>query len=184
MRLSVGCLLLLIACTRAPAPKVEPGTKEVIVEPAAPLLGDPKPVSLGPVAVESGATAPLEAVQGHPERAEMTQVLEVPLVTRATVTTVPPQVTVVSELREVQVNLNISGAAYTELAVEFTSPSGQVFDRQVTQLSGLARERQSAQFTLPVMGTLIDSSAIVGTWSAHFFLQGQEIASTTFEVTP
>jgi hypothetical protein len=87
-----------------------------------------------------------------------------------------------SELRSVGVKIEVRGAEPSQLAVEFVTPAGQVFDRQVTRLTGTLVDTQTAEFELPVAGTLIDSSTIVGTWHARFLLEGVEVSTLSFEV--
>ena len=168
----LGCCLLVTGCTQTSAPKVEQNSKEVVVQPDVtpffpPLKPPPQPSQFGPL---DRTSEPVRVVL--PKR-----------VAGATVSTFPRETTAASELREVHVKLDVVGALPAELSVEFTSPSGQIFDRQSTQLTGSPLEHQTAEFTLPVMGTLIDSSSIIGTWQARFLLENDELSSVSFEVT-
>ena len=80
-----------------------------------------------------------------------------------------------SQLLEVLVRVDVEGVDPSEVAVEFTTPTGQVFDRQVKQLTQPRTEKQSVEFGLPVAGTFITSNQLVGTWQARVFLAGVEL---------
>jgi hypothetical protein len=172
MRAAVGCVLwFAVGCVQSPATSVEQNTKEVVVTPeAAPYFPELKPAEFA----HPTAHAAIE-----PRDVARTLVSA-----SSSVSTFPPDVTAAGDLREVHVQLDVLGTPPAEASVQFMSPSGQLFDRQSTRLTGTVHDKQSAQFTLPVMGTLIDSSAIVGTWRAHLFIDDAEVSAVSFEVTP
>jgi hypothetical protein len=171
MRAGALVCLLLLGCTEALAPKLDQNAKQVEAIP------DPPPVFAPPQTPGPLRTEPV------PDRVRLAPI-HVPLVTHPTLTTEPAAATQISELRVVRVALEVFGADPSEVAVEFTAPTGEIFERQATQLTGTRFDHQTAEFALPVAGTLIEQLEMVGTWQARFFLRGVENSWLSFEVTP
>lgn len=79
----------------------------------------------------------------------------------------------------------VTGAAGpTSATLDLISPRGEMYQRQVETLFGSAFDAQSVVFELPVAGTVIDTHALAGTWTAALTVNGAEIARQTFELQP
>lgn len=171
MRLApLCCVLLITGCPDRVAPNVEENSNLVRVEPEPKgVLPDP------PVVVQPPPVIPVEKQQPPPK---------VALVLDRSLITEPEGATTLSELREVTVKLDVEGVDPSEVSVEFTTPEGTVFNRQVTRLTQTRYHRQHVEFSMPVAGTVISSAQLVGTWQAHLFLEGVELSSLSFEVKP
>lgn len=106
-----------------------------------------------------------------------------PLTFTAKVDTAAPQSMPLSALDAIDVSLTLSGAfAGSKVAVEFVAPGDTVYERREAALSGSVFDEQQLSFTLPVAGTLIDSSKLAGVWTARFELDGVELTTQTFEL--
>ncbi len=106
-----------------------------------------------------------------------------PLAFTAKIDTVAPQSMPLSALDAIDVSVRLSGAfAGSKVAVEFVAPGNAVYERRESALTGSLFDEQQLSFTLPVAGTLIDSSKLAGTWTARFELDGVELTTQTFEL--
>ncbi len=169
MRWAPGfCALALVACTSERiSPRVEEGTLPVLV------IDDP-PVVFAEI---GNRDAPVRL--GRNPFEPKVEVSIVP-----TLVTEPPLTTALSDLREVHVAVDVVGVPPSELVVEFTSPEGQVFDRQAQVLTKTKYDRQQVAFAMPVAATHISAMQMTGTWNARVFHRGALIATLPFEVTP
>ncbi|MFZ5471912.1 MAG: hypothetical protein ACOZIN_20975 [Myxococcota bacterium] len=97
----------------------------------------------------------------------------------------PPAQSSVGEVRQLLIGLSVTGAeAQSELALEWVAPAGIVFQRAAQRLSGSPFDEQRASFGMPVAGTAIDSNSLWGTWTVRCQLNGVELATRHFELTP
>ncbi|MFT3841406.1 MAG: hypothetical protein QM723_30730 [Myxococcaceae bacterium] len=157
-------LLLLWCCACAPssAPKLEQHTEDVTVRP---------PVLQG-----------VPVMQAPPGPAELPPP---PLSTSFTVAFDPDPMQPVSELRQITVTVDLIGASSSAMRFEFVTPSGAVFDARTAALSGDPYQHQTVPFVLMVAGTLIDSSAMSGSWTGRALLDDGNLAGQqAFEVHP
>ncbi len=171
MRVALLCCCLLLACTQKPsAPYVDDGSNlvKVVADPPIVFPDPPAPATFETPAEVDGASQVPQAI----------------IAIRPTLVTEPLNTTQVSELREVHVTVDVSGVDPSELALEFVSPEGDVFERQTARLTERRTVAQSVEFLLPVAGTLIASTQRVGTWQARLFHDGAPVQTLSFEVTP
>lgn len=166
----LSLMWMISGCSELVAPTVEQNTNLVKV------LPEPKVEIPGPPAAE--VYVPSERLE------EALPPPKVKLIFVPTLSTEPPETTQVGLLREVRLSIDVQGLDPSALAVEFVAPEGNVFNRQVKQLNQKRTVRQQVDFTLPVAGSLIASSNLVGTWQAHVFHNDVEVAALSFEVTP
>lgn len=97
----------------------------------------------------------------------------------------PADTTSTSDVRSVFLEVDIDGAAaQSELAMELLTPRGSAYHRQVETLTGSAYDKQQVTFDVPVAGTMIDSSRLHGQWTARILVNGELVATETFELTP
>jgi hypothetical protein len=98
------------------------------------------------------------------------------------IATEPPRTRQLGLIRTVNVNLDLIGVNPGTVTLEFVAPSGQVFQSDRAELVGTAFENQQLSFSLPVAGTLIDSSSLVGRWTTRVFVSGVQMGDAQFEV--
>lgn len=150
---------------------------------AAPTLEDTA-LPVQPVEVPPTVWPPLapgESLFSHSTEVPREQKTK-PATAQVSVTMDPPAMRQIGELRAVKATVTVLGGGPTALTMEFIAPSGQVFNRQEgTAVEGEARQ---TEFSLPVAGTLIDSSALTGTWRARVFFEGRVVGENAFEVLP
>lgn len=169
--LPCAALLVFAACAKAPAvdaasaPELIPASQVNVSEPEVlppdALTVLPKefdqPVQLPPPALSATTCAVYDPVAGRTVSDVMT-------------------VTVCAEV--------LGAAAGTRLSVEFLTPQDMPFERREAPVTGTAYTRQRFDFSLPVAGTMIDSSHMGGQWKAKFFLDGAPLAVQTFDLSP
>jgi len=125
-----------------------------------------------------GGTAPEPRPQVEPPS-------PVPVEGQATVSFEPATARAVSSVREVHVDLMVSGVqGQGKLDVEFIAPGSMAYEKRSTELQAQPSERRSLRFTLPVAGTAVTSSRLEGTWEARFFLDGAPLAVAPFTLEP
>jgi hypothetical protein len=91
----------------------------------------------------------------------------------------------IAELQRLELGVSVVGAEGPhELAVEFITPSGDVYRRSAQPLSGSAFETQAVSFELLVSGTNIELGNMSGTWTARVLLDGTPLATRAFELAP
>ena len=66
---------------------------------------------------------------------------------------------------------------------DFHAPDGTSFQRSATVVEEVWAETPLT-FSLPVSGTVIDSSALVGTWSVQYLVDGVALTSLSFDLEP
>jgi|GEM_PF-3469417 len=163
----VGALALAACTAERVSPRVDEGTLPVQVLDEAPVVFPEVPFVEAPVRLGRNPFEPRVAVSIVP-----------------TLVSDPPQTTALFDLREVRLTVDVLGINPSEFAVEFTSPEGQVFDRQAQVLTKTKYDRQQVAFSMPVAATHISAMQMTGTWNARLFHQGTLIATLPFEVTP
>lgn len=66
---------------------------------------------------------------------------------------------------------------------DFHAPDGTSYQRSVNGVQEVWTDTP-LRFTLPVSGTVIDSSALVGTWSVQVLVDGVALESLSFNLDP
>jgi hypothetical protein len=108
-----------------------------------------------------------------------------PAVGQAEVSFEPATARDVSSVREVHVDLVVSGVrGQSKLDVEFIAPGFMPYEKRTTVLRAQPSERRSLRFTLPVAGTTVASSRLEGTWEVRFFLDGAPLTVAPFTLEP
>ncbi len=108
-----------------------------------------------------------------------------PLRADAVIKVDPNGSTRVSEVRSVVFDFDVEGVATpSELALELVTPRGSSYERHVQALREAPFDTQHATFDVPVAGTMIDTSRLHGQWTARYFVNGTEVGTQTFELTP
>jgi hypothetical protein len=108
----------------------------------------------------------------------------VPIKATSTVTRSPAGANTVTDVREIQVSFDVSNATYrTTAAAEFVGPSGQPYQRLEAAIGVAPPADDHLTFELPVAGTIIDTNKLSGVWSVRLLVDGQTIATQSFELT-
>jgi hypothetical protein len=108
-----------------------------------------------------------------------------PLVGQAQVSFEPAGSRDLASIREVHVDLALSGVrGQGALDVEFIAPGAMPYEKRTQVVKALPAERRSLRFTLPVAGTLITSSSLDGPWEVRFFLDGAPLTVAAFTLEP
>ncbi|RKG86473.1 hypothetical protein [Corallococcus terminator] len=90
-----------------------------------------------------------------------------------------------SQVEQVDVDFVVRGVrGRGQVDVEFISPTGRPYEKQGQTVEAPPEESRTLRFSLPVAGTLVTSSRMTGTWQARFFLDGVQLATTTFTLEP
>lgn len=97
----------------------------------------------------------------------------------------PEGTTGVDEVETVTIHADVIGAqGPTGIVEELITPSGDAYQRNVETLFGDVDQLQPVDFTLPVAGTFIQMRQLTGTWTARLSVNGQVVATQTFELAP
>jgi hypothetical protein len=108
-----------------------------------------------------------------------------PLVGRAGIVFEPADARALSVVREVHVDLALSGVrGQGTLDVEFIAPGLMPYEKRTAAVEALPSEQRSLRFTLPVAGTVITSSRLSGPWEVRFFLDGAPLTVADFTLEP
>jgi hypothetical protein len=157
--------LALTGCLQSPAKNFEPGTTEV----------------LPPDALQNGANAQVVDPSVSVAAAAESPALKV----TSAISRTPPEAVTISQLRQLTVSFEVSGAgAPSVAALEFMGPGGIPYDRKEAPLSGSAFETHHLEFVLPVAATTIDTARMGGTWTAALSIDGRPARDQIFELTP
>lgn len=108
-----------------------------------------------------------------------------PVVGQAVVSFEPATARDVASVREVHVDLMVSGVqGQRKLDVEFIAPGFMPYEKRTTVLTAQPSEQRSVRFTLPVAGTPVTSSRLEGAWEVRFFLDGAPLTVAPFTLEP
>lgn len=108
-----------------------------------------------------------------------------PLVGRAEVVFEPVASRALSTVREVHVDLELSGVrGQGALDVEFIAPGLMPYEKRSVVVKALPGEQRSLRFTLPVAGTVIATSSLAGAWEVRFFVDGAPLTVAAFTLDP
>lgn len=156
----------LAACAAKPEPTLQPVTLEPEKLPSDPTpvekLPEPQEVTLAP----TSTILPLRLFASG----------------SAKYTLVPDGALKVSEVHAVNLSLEVlNGPAGGAVHMELVAPSGLSYERQEQQLQA---GKSRLDFTVPVAGTLIQQVGMSGTWTAHFTLDGRELATQQYSLSP
>ena len=169
--LAGAALVALAACAKAPA-----------VDSAS----APEPTPAPQLQAAEPEILPPDGLTLLPKEAEQAVELPRPVLSATTCAIFDPVAgRTVSDVMTVTVCAEVLGAsAGAKLAVEFFTPQDMPFQRHEAPVTGTAFTRQRFEFSLPVSGTMIDSSHMGGQWKAKFFLDGAALAVQTFDLSP
>jgi hypothetical protein len=98
-----------------------------------------------------------------------------PLAARATLTPTPTSI---------DLHVVVLGATGGEVAIEYVTPDGSMYQRQVRPLIEAPFVEQPFDFSLPVAGTWIEANQIYGDWSVHVMVGAAELLGQTFTLSP
>jgi hypothetical protein len=98
-----------------------------------------------------------------------------PLSARATLTPLPISI---------ELHVVVVGATGGELAIEYVTPDGSMYQRQVQPLVEAPFAEQAFDFSLPVAGTWIEANQLYGDWNAHVLVGAAELLSEPFTLSP
>jgi hypothetical protein len=87
-------------------------------------------------------------------------------------------------LGSITLHVELIGAMGGELGVEFVTPDGTMYQRQVATARLAPFDTQTFDFTLPISGTWISSQALSGRWHGHLLLGANELLSESFDLNP
>lgn len=97
----------------------------------------------------------------------------------------PAQPVPLSSLNYVHCELRVVGLGGPHsIVVEFVAPNGFLYERREKQVDESPFVAQTLRFDLMVAGTMIDQSVMTGDWNVRYFLDGQPLAASPFELKP
>ncbi|NBD11223.1 MULTISPECIES: hypothetical protein [Corallococcus] len=90
-----------------------------------------------------------------------------------------------SEVQQVDVDFVVSGVrGKGQVDVEFITPGGRPYEKRSTAVEAPPEESRTLRFSLPVAGTTVSMARMTGTWQVRFFLDGAQLATTSFTLEP
>ncbi|WP_223632143.1 hypothetical protein [Corallococcus sp. EGB] len=90
-----------------------------------------------------------------------------------------------SEVLQVDVDFVVSGVRNKGLVdVEFIAPGGSPYEKRSATVEAPPEETRTLRYSLPVAGTSVSMSRMTGTWQVRFFLDGAQLATTSFTLEP
>ncbi|MBZ4374011.1 hypothetical protein [Corallococcus sp. AS-1-6] len=93
--------------------------------------------------------------------------------------------TPLSEVQQVDVDFVVSGVRNKGVVdVEFIAPGGRPYEKRSATVEAPPEETRTLRYSLPVAGTPVSMSRMTGTWQVRFFLDGVQLASTSFTLEP
>ncbi|RKH84739.1 hypothetical protein D7Y21_24325 [Corallococcus sp. AB045] len=93
--------------------------------------------------------------------------------------------TALSEVQQVDVDFVVSGVRNKGLVdVEFIAPGGRPYEKRSATVEALPEETRTLRYSLPVAGTQVSMTRMTGTWQVRFFLDGVQLAATSFTLEP
>lgn len=123
-----------------------------------------------------------------PARVELvyTEAPPLPLTHALRARLVPTGARTLREVQAVEVEVDVRGgpAGQREVAVQFVSPQGLVWERKALRLDRAQGELGTARFSLPVASTFLEEQALAGAWQVSSFDEGVAQASATFTLEP
>lgn len=150
---------------------------------ARPVEPVPELSRVAPPAVE--AAPPTVVSIEVPPAPELSPALGLPAIAASSSLRVdPPGATSIDEVRSLYFDVEIRGAPRgAQLAVEWVANGEVVYERRTAVLEAGPQAPAQHTFELPVAGTMIRQSQLVGSWTARFFLDGTEVSSQAFGLT-
>ncbi|NOK17473.1 hypothetical protein [Corallococcus carmarthensis] len=93
--------------------------------------------------------------------------------------------TALSEVLQVDVDFVVSGVRNKGLVdVEFIAPGGRPYEKRSATVEAPPEETRTLRYSLPVAGTPVSMARMTGTWQVRFFLDGAQLAATSFTLEP
>ncbi|RKG63439.1 hypothetical protein D7V80_30565 [Corallococcus sp. CA054B] len=93
--------------------------------------------------------------------------------------------TALSEVQQVDVDFVVSGVRNKGLVdVEFIAPGGRPYEKRSSTVEAPPEETRTLRYSLPVAGTQVSMTRMTGTWQVRFFLDGAQLAATSFTLEP
>ncbi|MBN8225922.1 hypothetical protein JYK02_00180 [Corallococcus macrosporus] len=90
-----------------------------------------------------------------------------------------------SEVQQVDVDFVVSGVRNKGLVdVEFIAPGGRPYEKRSATVEAPPEETRTLRYSLPVAGTPVSMTRMTGTWQVRFFLDGAQLATTSFTLEP
>ncbi|RKH61404.1 hypothetical protein D7X96_31685 [Corallococcus interemptor] len=185
MRARVAVLagaMVLSACSEGvsplPPPAVKPGPDKGSVTSV-----DPTDVLAGGGSVARPPPAPA-VEEPPPEEPPPPEVLPPPTGS-AEVVGAGSEPTALSEVQQVDVDFVVSGVPHKgQVDVEFIAPGGRPYEKRSATVVAPPDESRTLRYSLPVAGTPVSMARMTGTWQVRFFLDGAQLAATSFTLEP
>ncbi|MHA7630955.1 hypothetical protein [Corallococcus sp. M7] len=93
--------------------------------------------------------------------------------------------TPLSQVQQVDVDFVVSGVRNKGLVdVEFIAPGGRPYEKRSATVVAPPEETRTLRYSLPVAGTPVSMTRMTGTWQVRFFLDGAQLAATSFTLEP
>ncbi|RKH63375.1 hypothetical protein [Corallococcus aberystwythensis] len=90
-----------------------------------------------------------------------------------------------SEVQQVDVDFVVSGVRNKgQVDVEFIAPGGRPYEKRSATVEAPPEETRTLRYSLPVAGTPVSMARMTGTWQVRFFLDGAQLAATSFTLEP
>ncbi|NOJ95357.1 hypothetical protein HMI51_20750 [Corallococcus coralloides] len=180
--------MVLSACSEGVSPlpppsAVKPGQGSGSVTPVDPtdVLTGGGSVALPPPPAPSGEEPPPE----EPPPEEPPPAPLPPPTGSAEVVGVGSEPTPLSEVQQVDVDFVVSGVRNKGLVdVEFIAPGGRPYEKRSATVEAPPEETRTLRYSLPVAGTQVSMARMTGTWQVRFFLDGAQLAATSFTLEP
>ncbi|MBN8468265.1 hypothetical protein JYJ95_17240 [Corallococcus exiguus] len=185
--------MVLSACSEGVSPlpppsAVKPGQGSGSVTPVDPtdVLAGGGSVARPPPPAPAGEEPPVEepppdeVVEEEPPPAPLP-----PPTGSAEVVGVGSAPTALSEVQQVDVDFVVSGVRNKgQVDVEFISPGGRPYEKRSATVEAPPDETRTLRYSLPVAGTPVSMARMTGTWQVRFFLDGAQLAATSFTLEP
>lgn len=178
--------VVLSACSEGvsplPPPAVKPGPGSGSVTPVDPtdVLAGGGSVATPPPQASVDEEPPPEVVEEEPPPAPLP-----PPSGSAVVVGAGSEPTALSEVQQVDVDFVVSGVRTKgQVDVEFIAPGGRPYEKRSTTVEAPPEETRTLRYSLPVAGTPVSMTRMTGTWQVRFFLDGAQLAATSFTLEP
>ncbi len=184
--------MVLSACSEGvspqPPPSVKPGQGTGAGSPVDPtdvLAGGGTVTRPPPPAPGVEEPPPEEPPPEEPPPEEPPPVPLPPPAASAVVVGAGSEPTPLSEVQQVDVDFVVSGVRNKGLVdVEFIAPGGRPYEKRSATVAARPEETRTLRYSLPVAGTAVAMSRMTGTWQVRFFLDGAQLAATSFTLEP
>lgn len=183
--------VMLSACSEGvsplPPPAVKPGPDKGSVTPVDPtdVLAGGGSVARPPPAPAVEEPPPEEPPPEEPPPEEPPPAPLPPPSGSAEVVGAGSEPTALSEVQQVDVDFVVSGVPHKgQVDVEFIAPGGRPYEKRSATVEAPPDETRTLRYSLPVAGTPVSMARMTGTWQVRFFLDGAQLAATSFTLEP